>query len=57
MKVRGYDLINRGYAAAFNQFYGVEARIFPVWVEHPDIRPIIPPSVCAGFRLDEGCHT
>jgi glutamate mutase epsilon subunit len=42
-------LINRGHAATFNQFYGVEARISPVWIEHPDIRPIIPLSVRAGF--------
>ena len=48
MKIRGYDLINRGYAAAFNQLYGVEARISPVWIEHSDIRPIISPSVHAG---------
>lgn len=52
MKVRRYDLINRGYAAAFNQLYGVEARIPPAWIEHSDIRPIIPPSVRAGFRLE-----
>ena len=52
MKIRGYDLINRGYAAAFNQPYGVEVRISPVCIEHSDIRPIIPPSVRAGFRLE-----
>jgi hypothetical protein len=51
VKVRGYDLINHRYAAAFNQFYGVETRIPPVWIEHPDICPIIPPSFRAGFVL------
>jgi hypothetical protein len=29
-------LINRRYTAAFNQFYGVEARTSPVWTKHPE---------------------